>query len=46
MELAYSKLKDEVDRLLDEKVKSGYEAMNFRSFIEKTMEENDRYVNC
>ncbi|MCP9264547.1 BMA-HUM-2 [Dirofilaria immitis] len=42
LELAYTKLKDEVERLLEEKIRSGSEAMNFRSFVEKILEENDR----
>lgn len=42
LELAYKKLKDEVERLLEEKVQNGSEAMNFRSFVEKIVEENDR----
>ncbi|VDK73468.1 unnamed protein product [Onchocerca ochengi] len=42
LELAYTKLKDEMERLLEEKMRNGPEAMNFRSFVEKTLEENDR----
>ncbi|VDM28165.1 unnamed protein product [Toxocara canis] len=50
LELAYSKLKAELDRLMEEKAENGYEGMNFRSLFEKTIEENDRLVgidlNC
>ncbi|VDO48077.1 unnamed protein product [Onchocerca flexuosa] len=42
LELAYTKLKDEMERLLEEKMRNGSEAMNFRLFVEKTLEENDR----
>ncbi|OZC07053.1 hypothetical protein X798_05945, partial [Onchocerca flexuosa] len=41
LELAYTKLKDEMERLLEEKMRNGSEAMNFRLFVEKTLEEND-----
>uniref|UniRef100_A0A1I7W4X4 Myosin motor domain-containing protein n=1 Tax=Loa loa TaxID=7209 RepID=A0A1I7W4X4_LOALO len=42
LELSYTKLKDEMERLLEEKMRNGSEAMNFRSFVEKILEENDR----
>ncbi|VDK18843.1 unnamed protein product [Anisakis simplex] len=42
LELAYSKMKSDLDRLIEEKTEHGYEGMNFRSIFEKTMEENDR----
>uniref|UniRef100_F1KWT5 Myosin-Va n=1 Tax=Ascaris suum TaxID=6253 RepID=F1KWT5_ASCSU len=42
LELAYSKLKMELDRLIEEKAGNGFEGMNFRSLFEKTLEENDR----
>lgn len=42
LELAYSKLKDEMEQLLDEKLQNGSGAINFRSFVEKILEENDR----
>lgn len=40
--MAYRKLKDEMGRLLNEKLRNGSEAINFRSFVEKILEENDR----
>uniref|UniRef100_A0A915Q6M4 Uncharacterized protein n=1 Tax=Setaria digitata TaxID=48799 RepID=A0A915Q6M4_9BILA len=42
LELAYTKLKEEMERLVEEKIRNGSEAMNFRSLVEKILEENDR----
>lgn len=42
LQLSYVKLKDEMVQLLNEKMQNSSESMNFRSYIEKILEENDR----
>uniref|UniRef100_A0A914WZP3 Myosin motor domain-containing protein n=1 Tax=Plectus sambesii TaxID=2011161 RepID=A0A914WZP3_9BILA len=42
LEVAYAKLKSELERLVEEKTSKGADKMNIQSLVDRTLEENDR----